>query len=409
MKKRFLKVLIAVIGVYQIKGIINPMTLYTPLIALTQTIQTPFQSQPLAPAPSPSEPAPLSPSTPSLAISITPTTIGTNGHTIQSEGCYQITASVNYKGNMSVLTIATSNITIDLNGQTLLYSGPLDKTVHGIIINPGVSNVTIRNGTLMGFPGVGILSPGTLYHPVNHLTLDRVKIISCYQGIVLCTTNNAILINCITTGNMNPTGTTQGIKCSSCKGTTMQQCMSNNNTSPLGSCYGYFLTGCKTTSLSYCSASGNEGAQETAGIYFENMLRNNCIQNCTCNGNSSTTGESYGILLANSEQAYVQDSATQGNVSTAIDCFSYGIRLKNASRSFIKHNTIDDNDYGIYDDEPLGQHTNIFTQNSACHNTYSDYLRPHSSPLTFIKIQQEYLQGMLAAGSLDNISIRISS
>lgn len=410
MKKQFLLIAI-IIGVPQIKGIINPMTLYTPITTITQAYQNALSlQQALAIQPLAVAPAPSTPSSPEvIEQSITPASIGTHGQTLHSEGCYQITNSVSYNGTTCALTIAASNITIDFNGQTLLYSGPLNATVHGIIINPGVSNVTIRNGTIMGFPGVGILSPGTSQQPVNHLTLETMKIISCYQGIILCTTNNTALINCITTGNMNPLGKTHGIKCATCTGITIQQCMSNNNTSPTCSCYGFFLTQCKTTALSYCSASGNEGAEETAGIYFENMLRNNCIQSCTCNGNSSTTGESYGMLLANSEQTYVQDSTTQGNSTSSPTCFSYGIRLRNASHTFIKHNTTDGNDYGIYDDESLGQQTNIFTQNIAYHNTYNDYLRPNSSPLTFIKIQQDYLQGMLAAGPLDNISVRISS
>ena len=239
--------------------------------------------------------------------------------------------------------------------------------------------------------------------------MQNLKIVSCYHGILSEATHNFVISNCATLGNNNPLQTTCGIEVSNSNGITIQQCNSQNNISPLGKCYGCILTNCKNTVIVNCTASGNEGALETAGIYFGSMIRNNAIQNCVCNGNSSTTMNAYGIIVADSEQTYVQNSVTQGNVSSAPDCFSYGIQLKNSSRSFIKHNTVDDNSYGIYDDEQAGQNTNMFTQNVASQNTLKDYLRPNSSPLTFIQIQQENLQKMLSAGALDNISIRISS
>lgn len=138
------------------------------------------------------------------------------------------------------------------------------------------------------------------------------------------------------------------------------------------------------------------------------MPRNNYIQSSTCNGNHSSTAHAHGILIENSKQTYIQDSTAQGNGSSARNFFSYGIRLKNSSKSFVKRNIIDGNDYGIYDDELADHNTNIFAQNIAYQNNYNNYLRPNSSPLTFIQVQQEYLQGALSAGSLDNISIRIN-
>lgn len=383
------------------------MTLYTPITTVTQITQTIPPSQPLVVPPTVSStPEPLP--TPSTAPKpITPSTIGSQGHIINTEGCYQISDSLNYQGPTSVITIASSNVTLDLNGQTITYSGNPPNAVHGIIIKPGTSNIRIRNGTIMGFPGIGILAPGTSEKPINHLTVESIKIVSCYEGIILCTTHNTTLSNCLTIANLNPHGTTHGFKCNECSGITMQLCMSHNNTSLTCNCYGYLFSHCKNTFLNQCTASGNEGNTETAGICLENMYRNNYIQGCMCNGNYSSNGKSYGILLTHSNQTFLCDSALQGNSASGPDCSSYGLYLRHSSRNFIKHNIIDGNDYGIYDDESYGQHTNIFSQNIACQNTHHDYLRPYSSPLSFISVKQEYLQGILAAGALDNISIRI--
>jgi hypothetical protein len=415
MKKLHLLVVLFFYGTssYKVKGIINPMTLYTPLITVIQNAQNSAAIETLVIPPSTvtlipeivPQPAPAS-----AEIVVSSSSIGTSGQIFDVPGYYLIASSINYVGTTSPITITSSNVTLDLNGQTISYLSGASKFMAGIIVNPGMTNVTIQNGTIVGFPGAGIFCKGTIANPVNYLSLYNIKVISGYQGIIVNNSNNVTITRCITTGNMNPTaGITAGIRAVNCAAITIQQCVSQNNRSTTASCYGYFLINCTSTLISSCIGSGNQGDQETAGIYLESMSKNNYVQNCACNGNSSASSDACGILISNSQQTYLQDSVAQGTSSNPAGFFSYGIRIKNSSQTFVKHNTIDGNDYGIYDDEPLGQHTNMFTQNTAYQNTISDYLRPNSSPLTFIRIQQEYLQGMLAAGSLDNISIRISS
>jgi hypothetical protein len=413
MHKPLLKVLLLMFTINSVKGIINPMTLYTPITAVTQAAQT---SAVLQQALTPSAPnlntSPVASTNPhslptDVIIPLSPETL-TTGQTIQTAGYYQLTASSHCAGNQTPLTIAASNIIFDLNGQTLQYQGS-STNLHGIVITPGTTNVTIQNGTIAGFPGGGIAAAGTQDQPINNLTLQNLKIISCYHGILTEEINTLVISNCNTSNNKNPKQTTCGIEASNSTGITIQHCVSQNNTSPVGNCYGYIITQCKNTTLINCTATGNEGLLESAGISFESMVTNNLIQNCACNGNRSLSMNAYGILLSNSKKTCLQDSWAQFNESEDATHFSYGIHLRNSSRTFIKHNVTDGNDYGIYDDESFGEHTNIFTQNIAYQNTYSDYLRPNSSPLACITIKQELLQGILAAGTLDNISIRITS
>lgn len=390
------------------------MALYTPITSITQAAQNAVlvSSNQLSTTPSStgsSGTSPIYSTESSLAIALSSSSIGTNGFILRTPGYYQLSESIIYTKSQSPLIVASSHVVIDLNGQTLQYAGPQSSSLHAIVIAPGSTNVSVQNGTIAGFPGAGIAASGTINNPIKCLTIQNLKILECYHGILNEAVNSLLISNCTTVENLNPIHTTCGIEVSDSSGIVIQQCTSQNNKSPVSSCYGYILTNCKNTVLVNCSASGNEGMLETAGIYFGDMVRNNYIQNCASNGNCSKSDNAYGIVLNNSNKTHIQDSITQGNVTESVTSYSYGIQLKCSSHTLVKHNSIDKNDYGIYDNEPTGQHTNIFTQNSACQNKISDYLRPYSSPLPFIKVQQEHLQGILLAGSLDNISIRINS
>ncbi len=410
-------------------SVINPFTIYTPLSTLTQAAQAASNLQSLnsyvtspsfttpSPQPSPS----TTPSTNLIAIPITSSSLGSTGQLIQSPGYYMFPSSLSYTGTVAAITILQSNVVIDLNGQTLSFSGNRSQNVSGIIIAPGLSNITIKNGIISNFPGPGIYAYNPLEdiaYPVGsvslstqsstQLAMDTIRIMFCQHGMLFSNTNHVTIINCATSGNMNPTGTTCGIEANNGMAISLENCVSNYNISPNGPCYGFVISQCQTTYLSNCTANGNQGLEETIGIFFFGMLANNYIGSCTCNGNTSTTSSTEGIKLQNCTQTFVQDSNAQCNLSTSPSTYAYGIRLSSSSVSFIKHNTVDCNDYGIYDDEPSGQQTNIFTQNNAYQNRITDYLRPYSSPLTFTQIDQEHLRGMLLAGALDNISVRIS-
>ncbi len=393
--------------------LINPIAVYTPLISITQAAQTASAlqlliEQPVAPQPSPS-PTQQSSETSSYGIPLDPDEFGTHGEQLSTNGCYQLSGSVNFTGTVSPLVITQSNVIVDLNGQMLSYAGPQCQVVSAITISPGVTNVTIRNGTLVGFTGAAIAVNGSSTCPDGHITLDTIKIISCNSGISLSYTDHVSISNCTITGSTSSSSTVSGISAKNCSGVTIQHCTSQNNVSDKGSAYGYFFDTCKTVFLSQCATSGNQGTTSTAGIHFKNVRRTSYIQNSSALSNSSTSGECYGIFLENSQNCYVQNSTSQGNITDASDAYSYGILLRGSSNNFIRHNAIDGNNYGIYDDEMAGLQTNIYTQNIAYQNSIADYLRPYSSPFNFIQIQQDYLQKMLLTGTLDNLSIRISS
>lgn len=400
---------------YALQAIINPLYCYTPLVAIAQSNQAKIQAdvtmQAVIAAAAQSAAASQSQASASPAIiPITPQNLGPTGDLVHLAGTYQIPSSLAYSGSVSALTIEQSNTTIDLNGQTIQFTGNSSQTVHGIIINPGISNITIKNGTIAGFSGSGIYAQATPENPINNIILDTVIVTSCTNGIVISGGNTISLNACTVSANTsNAAAPNYGISLTNCSGVRASNCISSYNTNSSDSCYGFFCSSCAKVLFNTCTAHGNSGYGKTVGFYFSSMIYNNYIKSCLSNGNMAAESNCYGFLIENSTFIFLEDSEAQCNWPCDTDYDSYGIRLSSSSTCFIKHNTVDCNGYGIYDDEPLGFHTNIFTQNIAYNNVIEDYLRPYSSPLTYVLINQEYLQGILQAGSLDNISIRISS
>ena len=393
------------------KGTIDPMHTYTPLSTISQSIQTQVQTatliQSLATATTPFTVSVQIPSQ-TNTIPFSATDLGNSGEIFQSAGIYQCTSSILYSGITSALIISSSNIIVDLNGQTIEFSGNRSQTVHGIIIAPGVKNITIKNGTLSNFSGAGIYAQATPDAPITNITLDSVVINGCFNGIMIANGNNLILSSCTTSANENPISSTYGISLKNCSAAQINTCNSSYNTNITDCCYGFFCSESKKIIFNNCTAFGNEAEENVIGFYLLSMNYNSYIKSCISNGNMSNKNEAFGFLLENTTLTFLEDSQAHCNY-TCGTTISYGIRLTNSRLNFIKRNSIDYNNYGIYDDESLGSHTNIFTQNSAFHNTITDYIRPNSSPLNFIKIDQEYLQGALQAGSLSNISVRIGS
>lgn len=81
-----------------------------------------------------------------------------NGFTIDKEGQWCLEESVEFDpaNSTPAITIAASNVTLDLNSKVLSQSASDQPFVIGIAINEGLSNVTVVNGTVENFTQAGI-------------------------------------------------------------------------------------------------------------------------------------------------------------------------------------------------------------------------------------------------------------
>ena len=69
--------------------------------------------------------------------------------TITQSGFYFLTKNLSSAGSGNAITIATSEVTLDLMGFSI--TGPGSTVGNGIYINPGMNNVEVRNGSVKGF------------------------------------------------------------------------------------------------------------------------------------------------------------------------------------------------------------------------------------------------------------------
>ena len=70
-------------------------------------------------------------------------------YTITQPGFYFLTGNLTYNGTGNAITVSANNVTLDLMGFSLSYTGSAAQP-NGIFMT-GRSNVEIRNGSIIGF------------------------------------------------------------------------------------------------------------------------------------------------------------------------------------------------------------------------------------------------------------------
>lgn len=211
---------------------------------------------------------------------------------ISSAGSYYLT------GNLVVVKpngihVTASAVTIDLNGfQISQLSG---SGGNGILIDAGLLNSAVRNGTVKRF-NAGIDANGSLGGKFVQLTAtecaavglragDGWQINGCEAhqnlGTGIATGLGCAIVNCIATNNAS-TGIYVG------GGSTITDCVSNFNTGGLPFDAG---TGC---TIANCTANGNSGS----GVAAINAADGCTIVHCAVSYNTSSNASSYGIFVA---------------------------------------------------------------------------------------------------------------
>jgi hypothetical protein len=118
------------------------------------------------------------------------TAISALPYAITTPGSYYVTTNISYGG--SGITIASGNITLDLNGYTLQGGGG-----SGVFISGAYTNITIRNGSLINWGSYGV--DGYSFAPRSVL-VENVTVSGCgNRGIAV--DNDSIVRNCRAYGN----------------------------------------------------------------------------------------------------------------------------------------------------------------------------------------------------------------
>jgi len=216
---------------------------------------------------------------------------GSHHFIINSPGSYFFPGNIAVTQNVGI-EIASSNVTVDLNGFQLLNTGA---STTGFEIGASAHNCTIKNGTIASFISHGIASLFTNLDSAHGVALSNLSVSNCSStGIVAgnfalvqdCRVHDngggismgdaCILINCNASGNHN-TGIISGTNC------ILIGCNASENTlTQAGIQAG---NGC---TLADCTATGNSSG---LALSFGISAGSNCtLTNCSASSNTNTNG-----------------------------------------------------------------------------------------------------------------------
>ena len=260
---------------------------------------------------------------------------GTAVFNISSEGSYCLTGNLSIASG-NAIAVAASNVTIDLQGFELIGTGGTT----GIFIAGGISNVTIRNGTIRNFT-TGINGAGNskvwvekvralnngvgIFVDVNGAVIDCVA--EANGGVGIAGADNCVIHHCQSVANTgtNSHGISVGkaAQISGCvarsnagsgivTGTdgTLSDCVATNNTN------GGISIGDSCTILNSTANQNGMNGGTTAGSHGISATNACTITNCTANKN---TGDGLSLATGGSTGGAVHNSTFNGNTLNGID------------------------------------------------------------------------------------------
>lgn len=233
--------------------------------------------------------------TSSSAISIT-----SLPYQIMSPGTYCLKSSlyINQPGNnsaYSAITIASSNVTLDLNHWALQGPGyvgsPVDKAT-GVVVTNNAQDVTVRNGNIQGFlNGVSVVTNTGSNH-VRRLTVDGLQIYGTgYAGVLVSL--NSYCDDCVINNN-----SIYGVDANLCQncggwsgayGVRMERSnnitITNNRIIGLVSRGNVVSTGIYLQNGSYALVQGNNVADSVGSATQDTGILGSSFTNMTVNSN----------------------------------------------------------------------------------------------------------------------------
>lgn len=245
----------------------------------------------------------------SLLKTFTAVVPGTN--TFVDDIGYQGTSTNTAPGGNTALFIQSDNIVLDLGGKTV-YQTSATANTNGIEINSGQKNITIKNGSIVGFKGAGIYVRGGC----DNIRIQNVVISNCAkQGIYFAGTqgstgtdiSNCIVENCIvsrTTG-VSTTSNAVGLQLDYCQNIFISNSVFGSSDARLAlkDGIGILAQNCHNIVFDHCDASANKGQDaygfkvtgtdggSSACTFIECTAQNNT-------GSNSLGGTGYGFYTS---------------------------------------------------------------------------------------------------------------
>jgi parallel beta-helix repeat protein len=288
---------------------------------------------------------------------------------VPASGSYYLTTHLIGTSGMNGIVINNSNVSIDLNGYTLMSGG--GTTGSGIKINSSVENIHISNGNIQGWGDEGVNALSASNSSFKNLRLSSNQ----HDGLLVGNNNvisdcqsstnaqdgidcgkNCTLVNCVVATNGD-----DGIE--SDRGCVLTQCSAYLNTDDgINAGFTNTLQNCSSTfngdggftlnsgsSISQCSASNNTGNGYNAGAA------------CVIQGNSARINTGAGFDL--SEECYVKDNISDSNGQAGYSSTFDNVRLDNNQST----------SNGTYGFNLQGNSNCMVIRNTAVSNTLANY------------------------------------
>jgi len=240
---------------------------------------------------------------------------------------FQGTSTSNDIGSNTAIFIQSDNVVIDLGGKTL-YQDNTTPNMNGIEINSNQKNITIKNGSIIGFKGVGILArPGC-----SNIRIENVVISDCGKngiGFLGRPTTNADIKNCIiqdsivsrTTG-IAPAANAVGLRLLYCRNVFIHNSLFGYSDGRAASMdgMGTFVQHSSNIVFDHCDASGNKGKNAygfritgsdggSSGLLYECTAQDN-------NGSNPLGGIGYGFYTDNIHSFTWENCIAENNTGT---------------------------------------------------------------------------------------------
>jgi parallel beta-helix repeat protein len=313
---------------------------------------------------------------------IAPSDIATGSFTISEAGLY-VLGNDSTISTGTALTIATSDVTLDLNGKTIRGTGAVTGiaisedlqnvfikngkifgsfTTNGVLVNSGNQNINIEDLVISGssnnslsFSGINLAS-GT--PRTTHVSIQHCRINNSQTGISMSQSNDVTIENTIC--NFNGTG----VHATSCNNIYVQHCRaSNNTTASSDSSYGMLIESSRVWAIQNSEFNFNQSSVRGTGLSIASNSGNIMVEDCRFCANGATgssSSQAEGLSIALSSSCFIKDSVANGNFSTTstaagmrIDTGGFSNLLDNCSAAANAVDSASFNAYGFMIEGPV--------------------------------------------------------
>lgn len=232
--------------------------------------------------------------------------------------------------NDDIILINSSDVILDLGGNTIMQSGG-SSGERGIEIAAGLQNVTIQNGTILAMTGTGIL----INQNCSNIIIKNVTIRGCQsRGIELsgsagnpindCRINNCLILQCFA----NDTLPCIGIAATQCNRLTLDIVAINNSGNATINFTGVRLLTCTACDMSTIRIWGNIGAA-MMGFDIDDTVQS-MFTDCSIKNNdpvsgSTFTGFNLASISATTQYNMFQRCFTLNNTADSATCIGFSL------------------------------------------------------------------------------------